>query len=190
MRQGVFGSAAGLSGAVGKGLAQLTFDGGYKRARARADLHRPAHAGQGVWQGGRALGAGVVQGVTGVVAQVVTVVIDAHIKCTVQVAFHQVAFHQRDKVSASPKPKKINFWLIKKYVFLQPIRGYAREGARGALKGLGKGLVGAVVKPAAGLADLVAQVLLSATRQSIIIFKTFLLLFKSRKNFVKISLDT
>ena len=40
----------------------------------------------------------------------------------------------------------------------QPIRGYAREGAKGALKGLGKGLVGAVVKPAAGLADLVQQV--------------------------------
>ena len=106
MRQGVFGSAAGLSGAVGKGLAQLTFDGGYKRARARADLHRPAHAGQGVWQGGRALGAGVVQGVTGVVAQVVTVVIDAHIKYTVQWLFIKLLFIKEIQFPQDQSQKK------------------------------------------------------------------------------------
>jgi hypothetical protein len=66
--QGVFGSAAGFSGAFGKGLAQLSFDGDYKRARALLERARPLHAGQGVVQGGRLLGRGVVQGVAGVVA--------------------------------------------------------------------------------------------------------------------------
>ena len=66
--QGVFGSAAGFSGAFGKGLAQLSFDGDYKRARALLERARPLHAGQGVVQGGRLLGRGIAQGVAGVVA--------------------------------------------------------------------------------------------------------------------------
>jgi len=105
--QGVFGSAAGLSGAMGKGLAQLTFDGDYKRARALLDQNKPMHLGQGMWQGGRAVGRGFYQGVTGVVTQ--------------------------------------------------PIKGYSRAGTRGAIKGIGKGLVGAVVKPMAGMIDMVSQ---------------------------------
>jgi hypothetical protein len=48
--QGVFGSAAGLSNAMGKGLAQLTFDGDYKRARALLEQNKPAHMGHGVLQ--------------------------------------------------------------------------------------------------------------------------------------------
>ena len=35
--QGVFGSASSLSHAMVKGMAQLTFDGDYKRARALMD---------------------------------------------------------------------------------------------------------------------------------------------------------
>jgi hypothetical protein len=48
--QGVFGSAAGLSNAMGKGLAQLTFDGDYKRARALLEQNKPAHMGHGMLQ--------------------------------------------------------------------------------------------------------------------------------------------
>ena len=35
-------------------------------------------------------------------------------------------------------------------VITQPVKGFSKGGARGALKGVGKGLVGLVVKPVAG----------------------------------------
>ena len=104
--QGVFGSASSLSHAMVKGMAQLTFDGDYKRARALMEQERPSHFAQGLLQGGKHLGRGVVLGVTG--------------------------------------------------IFTQPVKGFSKHGARGALKGVGKGLVGVVVKPVAGVVDMVA----------------------------------
>ena len=104
--QGVFGSASGISNAMVKGLAQLTFDGDYKRARILMDHDRPMHMGQGVLRGGKSLGRGVFQGFTG--------------------------------------------------IFYQPIKGFSRDGTRGAIKGVGKGLVGILVKPMAGMVDMVA----------------------------------
>jgi len=41
-------------------------------------------------------------------------------------------------------------------ILTQPVKGFSKGGARGALKGVGKGLVGVVVKPVAGLVDMVA----------------------------------
>jgi len=67
--QGVFGSASSLSHAMVKGMAQLTFDGDYKRARALMDQERPSHLAQGLFQGGKYLGRGVLQGVTGILMQ-------------------------------------------------------------------------------------------------------------------------
>jgi hypothetical protein len=104
--QGVFGSASSLSHAMVKGMAQLTFDGDYKRARALMDHDRPSHFAQGLFQGSKRLGRGLFEGVTGVVGQ--------------------------------------------------PVKGLRKGGAAGALKGLGKGLVGLVIKPAAGFVDMVA----------------------------------
>jgi hypothetical protein len=104
--QGVFGSAFSLSHAMVKGMAQLTFDGDYKRARALMEQERPSHFAQGLYFGGKHLGRGLLQGVTG--------------------------------------------------IFTQPVKGYSKQGARGVLKGVGKGLVGVVVKPVAGFVDMVA----------------------------------
>ena len=104
--QGVFGSASSLSHAMVKGMAQLTFDGDYKRARALMDHDRPSHLAQGILQGSKRLGRGLFEGVTGVVGQ--------------------------------------------------PVKGLRKGGGTGALKGLAKGMVGLVVKPAAGLVDMVA----------------------------------
>jgi len=42
-------------------------------------------------------------------------------------------------------------------IVTQPIEGARKEGAVGALKGIGKGLIGAVLKPAIGTVDLVTQ---------------------------------
>jgi len=59
--QGVFGSASSISHAMVKGMAQLTFDGDYKRARALMDQERPSHLAQGLFQGGKYLGRGLIE---------------------------------------------------------------------------------------------------------------------------------
>lgn len=42
-------------------------------------------------------------------------------------------------------------------IFAKPMAGYAEGGASGFFKGLGNGLLGAVVKPTAGLSDLISK---------------------------------
>lgn len=62
---GVGTSLAGVTSALGKGLAALSFDERFQRARDAQT--RPASAAQGAVAAGRTLGAGVLRGLSGVV---------------------------------------------------------------------------------------------------------------------------
>ena len=50
-------------------MAQLTFDGDYKRARALMEQERPSHVGEGLLQGGKYMGRGLLEGFSGVLVQ-------------------------------------------------------------------------------------------------------------------------
>lgn len=70
---GLFNTAAKISGSVTQGLASMSFDPEYLRARELAQLtERPRNVGDGLVLGAKNLGKGFVQGLAGVVAQPVS----------------------------------------------------------------------------------------------------------------------
>jgi hypothetical protein len=64
---GMFNSVSKIVGAVGKGVATLSFDDDYVRQRQINQRKQPKHVVQGALQGAQALGMGVFHGITGVV---------------------------------------------------------------------------------------------------------------------------
>lgn len=64
---GTLGAASKITGAVGHGLSSLTFDGRYKHDRARRRAQEAQTVTEGIRQGGRELGSGFYEGMTGVV---------------------------------------------------------------------------------------------------------------------------
>jgi hypothetical protein len=65
---GVFGAAAKITGSAGSGVAALTMDADFqaqRRARARRQVK---HAGDGLFEGAKALGHGLFSGLKGIVA--------------------------------------------------------------------------------------------------------------------------
>ena len=106
-------SAHRMTGALAKGLAELTGDKDYLEERAttksaaqsrnRAAQHRTV--GEGLLAGADTVGSGITRGLTG--------------------------------------------------LFSEPVKGAQKEGPEGFVKGLGKGLLGAIVKPAVGVVDAV-----------------------------------
>ncbi|BES95651.1 Vacuolar protein [Nesidiocoris tenuis] len=100
---GAAGAVSKITGAMGKGLAALTFDKEYQKDRLEMYSHQPANLQEGLAQSGKGLVMGVFHGVTGVVSK--------------------------------------------------PISGAKEEGVQGFFKGAGKGLVGLVTRPTAGIVD-------------------------------------
>ncbi|KAF7282566.1 hypothetical protein GWI33_002356 [Rhynchophorus ferrugineus] len=100
---GVMGAATRITGAMGKGIAALTFDEDFQRKRRDQINKKPATVQEGIARSGKGLVMGVVDGVTG--------------------------------------------------VFTKPVSGAKEQGVEGFFKGLGKGAVGLVARPAAGLVD-------------------------------------
>lgn len=100
---GVMGAATRITGAMGKGIAALTFDDEFQRKRREQINKKPATAQEGIARSGKGLVMGVFDGVTG--------------------------------------------------VFTKPVAGAKEQGVEGFFKGLGKGAVGLVARPAAGIVD-------------------------------------
>ncbi|CAK9800782.1 Intermembrane lipid transfer protein Vps13, partial [Anthophora quadrimaculata] len=100
---GMAGAVSKITGAMGKGLAALTFDKDYQRKRQEQLNKQPANLQEGLARSGKGLVMGVVDGVTGVV--------------------------------------------------MKPISGAKEEGVEGFFKGFGKGVVGLVTRPTAGVID-------------------------------------
>ncbi|XP_066252738.1 intermembrane lipid transfer protein Vps13 isoform X1 [Euwallacea similis] len=100
---GVMGAATRITGAMGKGIAALTFDDDFQRKRRDQMNKKPATVHEGIARSGKGLVMGVFDGVTG--------------------------------------------------VFTKPVSGAKEQGVEGFFKGLGKGAVGLVTRPAAGIVD-------------------------------------
>ncbi|XP_076681161.1 vacuolar protein sorting 13C isoform X2 [Andrena cerasifolii] len=100
---GMAGAVSKITGAMGKGIAALTFDKDYQRKRQEQLNKQPANLQEGLARSGKGLVMGVVHGVTGVV--------------------------------------------------MKPISGAKEEGVEGFFKGFGKGVVGLVTRPTAGVID-------------------------------------
>jgi hypothetical protein len=64
---GVFNSVAKITGTLGKGAAELTFDREYLRERETLNREKAHHVGEGLAYGFRDLGLGIFQGIGGVV---------------------------------------------------------------------------------------------------------------------------
>ncbi|XP_020292498.1 vacuolar protein sorting-associated protein 13C isoform X2 [Pseudomyrmex gracilis] len=100
---GMAGAVSKITGAMGKGIAALTFDKDYQKKRQEQLNKQPANLQEGLARSGKGLVMGVVDGVTGVV--------------------------------------------------MKPITGAKEEGVEGFFKGFGKGVVGLVTRPTAGVID-------------------------------------
>ncbi|XP_026298323.1 vacuolar protein sorting-associated protein 13 isoform X3 [Apis mellifera] len=100
---GMAGAVSKITGAMGKGIAALTFDRDYQRKRQEQLNIQPATLQEGLARSGKGLVMGVFDGVTGVV--------------------------------------------------MKPISGAKEEGVEGFFKGFGKGMVGLVTRPTAGVID-------------------------------------
>ncbi|CAL7938935.1 unnamed protein product [Xylocopa violacea] len=100
---GMAGAVSKITGAMGKGLAALTFDKDYQRKRQEQLNKQPANLQEGLARSGKGLVMGVFDGVAGVV--------------------------------------------------MKPISGAKEEGVEGFFKGFGKGVVGLVTRPTAGVID-------------------------------------
>ncbi|XP_017837309.1 vacuolar protein sorting-associated protein 13 isoform X2 [Drosophila busckii] len=100
---GAAGAMSKITGAMGKGLAALTFDDDYQRKRRQGMHNKPKNFHEGLARSGKGLVMGFVDGVTGVVTK--------------------------------------------------PVSGAREQGVEGFFKGLGKGAVGLVARPTAGMVD-------------------------------------
>ncbi|XP_023247319.1 vacuolar protein sorting-associated protein 13 [Copidosoma floridanum] len=100
---GMAGAVSKITGAMGKGLATLTFDKDYQRKRQEQLNKQPENLQEGLARSGKNLISGVVDGVSGVISK--------------------------------------------------PISGAKEEGVEGFFKGFGKGVVGLVTRPTAGIVD-------------------------------------
>ncbi|XP_015584675.1 vacuolar protein sorting-associated protein 13 isoform X2 [Cephus cinctus] len=100
---GMAGAVSKITGAMGKGIAALTFDKDYQRKRQEQLNKQPANLQESLARSGKGLVMGFVDGVTGVV--------------------------------------------------MKPISGGKEEGVEGFFKGVGKGMMGLVTRPTAGVID-------------------------------------
>ncbi|XP_030388188.1 vacuolar protein sorting-associated protein 13 [Scaptodrosophila lebanonensis] len=100
---GAAGAMSKITGAMGKGLAALTFDEEYQRKRRQGMHNKPKNFHEGLARSGKGLVMGFVDGVTGVVTK--------------------------------------------------PVSGAREQGVEGFFKGLGKGAIGLVARPTAGVVD-------------------------------------
>lgn len=100
---GAAGAVSRITGAMGHGLAALSFDKDYQKRRRDNINKPPANFQEGLARSGKGLVMGVVDGITG--------------------------------------------------VFTKPIDGAREQGVKGFFKGLGRGAVGLVARPTAGVVD-------------------------------------
>lgn len=67
---GTFNTVSKITGAVGKGLAALSFDDDYiQKRQAKQFTEKPKHVGEGLLMGGKEFVTGIAQGVSGIVVQ-------------------------------------------------------------------------------------------------------------------------
>ncbi|XP_016940577.3 intermembrane lipid transfer protein Vps13 [Drosophila suzukii] len=100
---GAAGAVSKITGAMGKGLAALTFDEDYQKKRRQGIQNKPKNFHEGLARSSKGLVMGFVDGVTGVVTK--------------------------------------------------PVTGARDNGVEGFFKGLGKGAIGLVARPTAGVVD-------------------------------------
>ncbi|XP_052841610.1 intermembrane lipid transfer protein Vps13 [Drosophila gunungcola] len=100
---GAAGAMSKITGAMGKGLAALTFDEDYQKKRRQGIHNKPKNFHEGLARSSKGLVMGFVDGVTGVVTK--------------------------------------------------PVSGARDNGVEGFFKGLGKGAIGLVARPTAGVVD-------------------------------------
>ncbi|XP_036331860.1 vacuolar protein sorting-associated protein 13 [Rhagoletis pomonella] len=100
---GAAGAVSKITGAMGKGLAALTFDEEYQKKRRLHMNKKPQTFSEGIARSGKSLVMGFVDGVSGVVTK--------------------------------------------------PVAGAREEGVEGFFKGVGKGMIGFVAQPTAGVVD-------------------------------------
>ncbi|XP_067014210.2 intermembrane lipid transfer protein Vps13 [Anabrus simplex] len=100
---GAAGAMSRITGAMGKGVAALTFDEEYQRKRQETLSQRSTNVQTGLAQSGKGLVMGIADGVSG--------------------------------------------------VFMKPISGAKKDGVEGFFKGVGKGVMGLVARPTAGIID-------------------------------------
>ncbi|XP_067630378.1 intermembrane lipid transfer protein Vps13 [Eurosta solidaginis] len=100
---GAAGAVSKITGAMGKGLAALTFDEEYQKKRRQHMNKKPQTFSEGIARSGKSLVMGFVDGVSGVVTK--------------------------------------------------PMAGAREEGVEGFFKGMGKGVIGFVAQPTAGVVD-------------------------------------
>ncbi|KAH8275295.1 hypothetical protein KR026_004712 [Drosophila bipectinata] len=100
---GAAGAMSKITGAMGKGLAALTFDEEYQRKRRQGIHNKPKNFHEGLARSSKGLVMGFYDGVTGVVTK--------------------------------------------------PVSGAREHGVEGFFKGLGKGAIGLVARPTAGVVD-------------------------------------
>ncbi|XP_017018537.1 intermembrane lipid transfer protein Vps13 [Drosophila kikkawai] len=100
---GAAGAMSKITGAMGKGLAVLTFDDEYQKKRRQGIHNKPKNFHEGLARSSKGLVMGFVDGVTGVVSK--------------------------------------------------PVSGAREQGVEGFFKGLGKGAIGLVARPTAGMVD-------------------------------------
>ncbi|XP_039957880.1 vacuolar protein sorting-associated protein 13 [Bactrocera tryoni] len=100
---GAAGAVSKITGAMGKGLAALTFDEEYQKKRRLHMNKKPQTFSEGIARSGKSLVMGFVDGVSGVVTK--------------------------------------------------PVAGAREEGVEGFFKGVGKGVIGFVAQPTAGVVD-------------------------------------
>lgn len=66
---GIFSSSSSLLGTLGKGVALLSMDQDYQRGHMLASTKDPRHLGEGLLFGAKDLGAGIIEGVAGMVIE-------------------------------------------------------------------------------------------------------------------------
>ena len=137
---GTAGTFSKITGALGKGLASLTFDDKFQQKRREQIKKRGRQTlGESFARSGKGLVMGFVDGATGVVTKVG----DSHWKANSwnnfarTVDIHVLSSDINPLQSSSP----------------QPVEGAMDEGVGGFFKGVGKGVVGLVARPTGGIVD-------------------------------------
>ncbi|CAI8053010.1 Vacuolar protein sorting-associated protein 13A (Fragment) [Geodia barretti] len=124
---------------------------------------------EGLGIGLRSFVGGTVGGITGAGAKITGAVGDVFAKLTFDEQFQD----KRQQRKTKPPRLGSKFGGFAKNVFegvtgvvAQPVKGAQKEGAVGLFKGVGKGLVGLVVRPTGGLIDLTSGTLDFVTRKT------------------------
>lgn len=156
----LFGNPRGLISNLGDGMSDFFME------PAQGLLKSPSEFGLGVVKGSSSLLLNSVEGVFGSVANVTSAVADFG----AVLSMDETYLVKRTRRTTSLGPSHLGHGLSQgarsvaigvtegvQGVFLDPFKGARKNGGKGFLKGVAKGLVGLVVKPSVGVIDGVSQ---------------------------------